>query len=135
MHEPEHRARGFYPRAAFGLPIVFHFKDGEDPRDQVLNPVGHDRMASPLILRPWFDGRQYRPVALLLPGWKERLNVSVRLDPADAKAKTSTPAWPEDSDERKRLAAQIQPMRDQDAADPLSAFMHFFAENLAGGAR
>ena len=135
MHEPEHRARGLYPRAAFGLPIVFHFKDGEDPRDQVLNPVGHDRMASPLILRPWFDGRQYRPVALLLPGWKERLNVSVRLDPADAKAKTSAPAWPEDPDERKRLAAKIEPMRAQHATDPLTAFMHFFAENVAGGAR
>ena len=134
-HEPEHRAKGFYPRAAFGLPIVFHFKDREDPPDQVLNPDGHDRMASPLILRPWFDGQRYRPVALLLPGWKERLSVSVRLDPADAKAKTSAPAWPEDSHERQRLAAQIQPMRDQDAADPLSAFMHFFAKSLAGGAR
>ena len=134
-HKPEHPAKGFYPRAAFGLPIVFHFKDGEDPGDQVLNPAGHDRMASPLILRPWFDGRQYRPVALLLPGWEKCLNVSVRLDPADAKAKTSAPAWPEDSHERQRLAAQIQPMRDQDAADPLSAFMHFFAENLAGGER
>ena len=134
MHEPEHPAKGFYPRAAFGLPIVFHFKDGGDPRDQVLNPDGHDRMASPLILRPWFDGRQYRPVALLLPGWKERLSVRVRLDPADAKAKTSAPAWPEDFHERQHLAGQIQPMGDQGAADPLSAFMYYF-ESLTGGER
>ena len=133
-HEPEHRAaEGFYPRAAFGMPIVFHFKDRGDPRDQVLNPDGHDRMASPLILRPWFDGRQYRPVALLLPGWKERLSVRVCLDPAGAK--TPAPAWPEDPDERKRRAAQIEPMHDQGADDALSAFMSFFQKNLAGGGR
>ena len=151
MHEPEHRAKGFYPRAAFGLPIVFHFKDRGDPGtddrktpDPTLEPVGGDRMASPLILRPWFDGQQYRPVALLLPGWKERLSVPVRLKlpgaatSASASSESSR-AWPEDPDERKRLAAKIGPMRDQvhdqRAADPLSAFMHFFANNLAGGRR
>ena len=139
MHKPEHRARGFYPRAAFGLPIVFHFKDKDDPRDQVLNPGGHDRMASPLILRPWFDGQRYRPIALLLPGWKERLSVSVRLDPPgaatsslSASPKPSSPAWPEDPDERKKRAAQIQPIHDQRAADPLSAFMRFFDERMNG---
>ena len=55
-----------FPRAAFGLPIVFHFKDGRDrdrmhrtdvnidPRDTVLQGAtpAHDRLASPLILRP-----------------------------------------------------------------------------------
>ena len=142
MHKPEHQAKGFYPRAAFGLPIVFHFKDKGDPRDQVLNPGddSRDRMASPLILRPWFDGQRYRPVALLLPRWKERLSVPVRLElPGAATSASASPepsrAWPKDPDERKRLAAQIQPMRDQDAADPLSAFMHFFQARLAGGGR
>lgn len=153
MHEPEHRAKGFYPRAAFGLPIVFHFKDRGDPGtddrktpDPTLEPVGGDRMASPLILRPWFDGQQYRPVALLLPGWKERLSMPVRLKlpgaatSASASASSeSSRAWPEDLDERKRLTAKIGPMRDQvhdqRAADPLSAFMHFFADSLAGGRR
>ena len=133
-HEPEHRvAEGFYPRAAFGMPIVFHFKDRGDPRDQVLNPDGHDRMASPLILRPWFDGKQYRPVALLLPDWKECLSVRVCLNPAGAA--TPAPAWPEDPDERKRLAARIKPMHDQGADDALSAFMNFFQESLAGRER
>lgn len=45
-----------FPRAEFGLPIVFHFKDYEDPEDAELYPVvnGEEktRMASPLILRP-----------------------------------------------------------------------------------
>jgi len=45
-----------FPRAEFGLPIVFHFKDYEDPEDTELYPVvrGKEktRMSSPLILRP-----------------------------------------------------------------------------------
>ena len=52
-----------FPRAELGLPILFHFKDGQDPPPQSLNknrepfptelcPVGAKRMASPIILRP-----------------------------------------------------------------------------------
>jgi CRISPR-associated protein Cmr1 len=45
-----------FPRAEFGLPIVFHFKDYGDPEDTELYPVvnGEEktRMSSPLILRP-----------------------------------------------------------------------------------
>jgi CRISPR-associated protein Cmr1 len=47
-----------FPKAEFGLPIVFHFKDYGDPEDTELYPVvnGEERtrMASPLILRPIF---------------------------------------------------------------------------------
>ena len=160
-HKPEHPVDGFYPRAAFGLPLVFHFKDkhkgdpkGKDSDNLVLNPDRHERsvspqetrrhdnddppdrdnrMASPLILRPWFDGYRYRPVALLLPGWEERVSVPVRLDSAGAE--TSAPAWPEDPEERERLAAKIKPMHSQDATDPLSAFMSYFEKNQARGGR
>lgn len=45
-----------FPRAELGLPIVFHFKDYNDPKDTELYPIvdGQEktRMASPLILRP-----------------------------------------------------------------------------------
>ncbi len=45
-----------FPRAAFGLPIIFHFKDAErgDPPDMTLQgeKQGNERLASPLILRP-----------------------------------------------------------------------------------
>jgi CRISPR-associated protein Cmr1 len=45
-----------FPRAAFGLPIVFHFKDAQkgDPQDTTLQGVSkeNERLASPLILRP-----------------------------------------------------------------------------------
>lgn len=47
-----------FPRAEFGLPIVFHFKghDRGDPKDTELYPIWKEnekkRMASPIILRP-----------------------------------------------------------------------------------
>lgn len=49
-HEPTHPVRKF-PRAAFGLPIIFHFQGNEIP-DATLKGADHDRLASPLILRP-----------------------------------------------------------------------------------
>lgn len=43
-----------FPRAEFGLPIIFHFKDERDgdPVDTTLQGANNDRLASPLILRP-----------------------------------------------------------------------------------
>jgi CRISPR-associated protein Cmr1 len=45
-----------FPRAAFGMPIIFHFKDRLDPPDTTLLPQVGDkvkgRLASPLVLRP-----------------------------------------------------------------------------------
>jgi CRISPR-associated protein Cmr1 len=47
-----------FPRAEFGLPIVFHFQGQGEPPDTVLYPSsapdgeGRERMASPLILKP-----------------------------------------------------------------------------------
>jgi CRISPR-associated protein Cmr1 len=41
-----------FPRAQFGLPIVFHFKDAGDPPDTILQGVKAERLASPMILKP-----------------------------------------------------------------------------------
>jgi CRISPR-associated protein Cmr1 len=43
-----------FPRAKFGLPIIFQFKDEGigDPKQTSLEGQDHDRLASPLILRP-----------------------------------------------------------------------------------
>ncbi len=41
-----------FPRAEFGLPIVFHFQGQGEPPDTVLYSSGAERMASPLILKP-----------------------------------------------------------------------------------
>ena len=135
-HHPEHNVReAYYPRAAFGLPIVFHFKNSRDPDDCVLEPgiddphrdagtdaAKRDRMASPLFLRPYFDGWRYRPLALLLPGWEERVSVPVRFD-----SEHVGPAWPKARDERKQMADLIVPMRGR-GADALTAFMCHFEQ-------
>ncbi len=131
--EPQHPADGLYPRAAFGLPIVFHFKDSKqgDPWDHVLQPRDRDRMASPLILRPYFDGEGCRPLALLLPGWGDCVSVEVGFD---SKTASSYAAWPLDPAERKEKAAHVPPMQGR-GDDALSAFMHYFEyERTAGGA-
>ncbi len=74
--QPQGRQRrNKFPRAAFGLPIIFQFKDGVDqpqgahidPRQTILRGANHDRLASSLILRPLAcaDGR-FVSVALVL---------------------------------------------------------------------
>ena len=124
-HDPQHPVDGVYPRAAFGLPIVFHFKDRGDPSDMTLEAAaGGDRMSSPLVLRPYFDGRAYRPTALLLPDWKERVGVKVAL----GKRAAPSAAWPSGQHERKRMASQVRPMGAR-GEDVLSAFMSYFEEH------
>ncbi len=127
-HSPEPPVDSLYPRAAFGLPIVFHFKNMGDPGnpDPTLKPAidSSDRMASPLILRPYFDGEKYRPLALLLPGWEERVSIPVHLD-SNQEQRT----WPENPHERTKLAKSIQPMGRR-GSDALSAFMRYFQETL-----
>jgi CRISPR-associated protein Cmr1 len=53
---PEHPVTDKFPRAAFGLPIIFKFKDDDvrqgDPPQTTLAGVKHNRLASPLIVRP-----------------------------------------------------------------------------------
>ncbi len=71
-HQPLNHPRKF-PRAAFGLPIIFHFKDAYkgEPEDQTLQGAQEEkeRLASPLILRPLVckDNRAVG-LALLLEG-------------------------------------------------------------------
>lgn len=52
-HKPKHPVKKF-PRAKFGLPIIFQFKDKKDgdPDQTSLEGLNQDRLASPLILRP-----------------------------------------------------------------------------------
>lgn len=70
-----------FPRAAFGLPINFKFKDGgdnsnNDPQTTVLTAkyyhdekwIDFERLASPLILRPYLDkSGRWNALALCLP--------------------------------------------------------------------
>lgn len=46
-----------FPRGSFGMPIIFHFKTGTgeppEPPDATLRPAATERLASPLVLRPY----------------------------------------------------------------------------------
>ena len=138
-HDPQIDVNRF-PRAAFGLPIVFHFKDLGDPPDVILSPSAKDsdRMASPLVLRPYVDGQRCRPMAMLLPGWRECVGVPVGLH--ETKGQRAIPiaggaegAWPSDAAEGRRLASRLKPMRGE--SDPLTAFMGHFDERVNGRQR
>lgn len=132
-HPPANKQTNSFPRAAFGLPIVFHYQQdnmgGQEPKDHTLKVADKDkeRMASPLILRPYYDGKQWKAAALLLPKWQEALTQKLVLDP---KPKEQPQHWPSDPNERQSLAMQISPMKKKEgslrANDPLSAFLDYF---------
>ncbi|HWS83160.1 MAG TPA: type III-B CRISPR module RAMP protein Cmr1 [Ktedonobacteraceae bacterium] len=71
-----------FPRAVFGLPIIFQFKDRNDrnpddpyrdPRKTVLQLATSERLASPLILKPVAcRGGAYVGLALILEGTRAK---------------------------------------------------------------
>lgn len=129
-HKPEHPAGNMFPRAAFGLPITFKFYSPapENYAVELVPDSDGERMASPLILRPYWNGENWQPAALLLPGWEQALE-----QPLKFKGQNYQPAhWPREPARRKEMAGQIRPMNKDNgelrADDPLSAFMQFFAE-------
>lgn len=115
-HGPRHPVRKF-PRAAFGMPIVFHFKDRGEPPDTRLKPKERERMASPLILRPVRVGKQWHPAALVLrvPGATE---VPTVLDQHDVR----TVLHDDELD-------KIEPLARRNGADVLERFVDFFMES------
>lgn len=129
-HAPAHPAGNVFPRARFGLPIIFHFKDDRagDPGDTALVPQGSDRYASPLILKAYWDGKSFRAAALCLPTADELLEHALVLGnngkgrslPAE---QTCAPQawWP-----GPHKSKDIPPLRDNGSDDPLNAFLAFF---------
>lgn len=73
-HKPDPNKPDGFPRALFGLPIVFHFRDERagDPSTEAY-PKGKKRMASPVLIKPLGtqDG-QFLPVVLFLDGTRPR---------------------------------------------------------------
>ncbi|SIO96526.1 type III-B CRISPR module RAMP protein Cmr1 [Vibrio spartinae] len=130
-HDPKHEAGNVFPRAAFGMPIIFDFNDKtrKEPDTMVLQPIDSERMTSPLILRPYRDGDHWRAAALLLPNWKEVLAQPLELmRPSEHKKLDYQPNhWPILPEEQNKLAQRIEPMCGR-ANDPLSAFLDYFKE-------
>jgi CRISPR-associated protein Cmr1 len=107
-----------FPRAAFGMPIIFHFHGVKEPASTTLKPAEHERAASPLVIRPYprADGK-IGCLALVLD------------DPARAR----TPVVLDTDSGPKRVeinltsqeAGRIKPLAGH--TDPLAAFLKFFA--------
>ncbi|RRR70866.1 MAG: type III-B CRISPR module RAMP protein Cmr1 [Candidatus Viridilinea halotolerans] len=112
-----------FPRAVFGLPIVFQFKDGLDqpngaridPPNTTLQGEQHDRLASRLILRPLAcgDGR-FASVATLLNAPALPGNGTLKL----VGDQTSTPI---DTTPLTRAEAAFSPLHG--ATDVIQAFL------------
>ena len=65
-HQPMTFGTDKFPRAAFGMPIIFHFKDNADPSETTLTPMGKKRRSSSLIIGPYKSGDKYNVFSLVL---------------------------------------------------------------------
>lgn len=135
-HQPAHSAGNLFPRAAFGLPIIFHFKDEDDPGDSELRPTtgeqAYDRLASPLILRPYRGALgKWQPAVLSLPSdhvWDMGLELrnSGRGRNAGLPARIRSGSWwPADDSARQRKSELIKPLGGR-GTDALTAFVAYF---------
>ena len=121
-HAPEHLAGNVFPRAVFGMPILFPFVGrGEPSGDNTVSPAQGERLASPLILRAVYDGEdqkgitQWRPSALVLP-YQHILDMKVTV------GRNEYPVWEGDKAEHTR------PISENGGQDPMQAFLTYFAK-------
>ncbi len=126
-HTPEHPAGDLFPRAQFGLPIIFHFKDTGEPDDHTLQPEGAERMASPVILRPYRDEEgMWHAAALYMPSErKTKLLLKGRRE-------WTVTEWPSDAEKRKEAVDRIPPLKRIEKEypgrirTPMAAFLNYF---------
>lgn len=121
-HAPEHLAGNVFPRAVFGMPILFPFVGrGEPNGDNTISPTEGERLASPLILRAVYAGEdqkgitQWRPSALVLP-YQHILDMKVTV------GRNEYPVWKSDTAEHTR------PISENGGQDPMQAFLTYFAK-------
>lgn len=123
-HKPEHPAGDLFARGVFGMPIIFHFVGGDEPADTTLQPKCKERMASPLIIRPVWDGKGgFQAAALSLPLDKV-LNVSVELLEKKQNKGNGHPVtlWEESK------ARQVKPLSENGGGNPIDAFLNYFTK-------
>lgn len=116
QHKPIHPAGNQFPRGLFGMPIIFHFVGGGEPKDTSLQPVGKERMSSPIIVRPMKTNNSWVAGALLLPH-KHLLNMEVELKGVQKVTLL---------DENK--VNEIKPIKANGGNNPLTAFIAYFAK-------
>lgn len=121
-HKPEHPAGDLFARGVFGMPIIFHFVGGDEPADTTLQPKCKERMASPLIIRPVWDGKGgFQAAALSLPLDKV-LNVSVELKKQNKETVHPVTLWEESK------ARQVKPLSENGGGNPIDAFLNYFTK-------
>ena len=77
-----------FPRAALGMPIIFHFKDRDDPRDitvipdekYIPNVEKSNRMSSPVITKALCDKGTWYSAVIILPHDDIVFDVPLKLD-------------------------------------------------------
>ncbi|HNB69160.1 type III-B CRISPR module RAMP protein Cmr1 [Accumulibacter sp.] len=128
-----------FPRALFGLPIVFQFKPDEkqgDPAPCALEVADdaeqrRDRFASPLIFaaRRQVRGLKtcYQPIVLLLPTHRRLRAQGLKLKGSQRTVELAVGAWwPADADQRRAVTpAELREFADA-KADILSTFLRYF---------
>lgn len=131
-HPIKHKSVGSFPRAAFGLPIIFEFHGASgEPSKTELKPNNSERMASPLILKPMAVGdNKYAPIALLLPvKHLMTLDLTLMESKRELKKIPSNKWWPHNKDKQATLAEYTQPMKNNHGNTALEAFMNYFGGN------
>lgn len=119
-----------FPRAEFGLPIIFDFKQGDgDPARTTLQGADHDRLASPLVIRPVAcAGNRSVGLALILEAPRfppKRLVLKgARREPDNIKAQLTS----READQVSILRGNKALQTDQPYVDILQAFLNFLVE-------
>ena len=105
-----------FPRALFGMPIIFHFQSKSDPSPTSLAPSDRNRMASPLVLRPVRVAGKWAPCCVLLADTaRQRMQVALSGQPVE---------WRLTPKEQATVAQYVKPMKGH--SDVLRAFLTHF---------
>lgn len=110
-----------FPRGVLGLPIIFHFQDTRagNPEDTTLQGRSHERLASPLILRPLPYNQGSIALKLQMVGTPLPLAPQNLVLKDNSQATLATVDWQLNSAE----ARQIRPLNGN--TDVIDAFLKF----------
>lgn len=130
-HIPAANTEIAFPRAEFGLPIIFRFMgEGEgEPKNATLEPAGeeHKRMASPLIIRPYKAGKTKWAVAFLKLPTTHLKNLTLQVNCEGKNGKIEKQMTLHDSLTR---AKNFHPLKEYPAASAIDSFLKFVGTKL-----
>jgi len=148
-HPIEHKSIRSFPRASFGLPIIFEIKGTNEPPKTQLEPLIEGletaRMSSTIILKALKTKTGSKAIALKLPvahlddlrvkldyvnlsevGNKELLKELDKKLPLEFARTGENVWWPESEENQRQKAEYIAPMKNNEASNALDAFMSYF---------